>query len=110
MAIEEPKGRLDVELSAHLAFSIGAACLGNALNPVEHQQGRQRQLGVAGAEQLAPAASQEILVVEAVTPVIHLRDAPFGPGAKRTANPGVLVSQAPAHRKRGAAFVSFCAR
>ena len=53
-------------------FAVFAAGLGDLGNAVEHQHRRQRQLRPL-AEQLAAAAGQEILVVEACTPVVHSR-------------------------------------
>ena len=65
VAGEEPvEGRVagNLELGHDLALAVRAAGLGDAGNAVEHEHRRQRQLGVAGAEQLAPAAGQQILV------------------------------------------------
>ena len=71
MAAEKPEVGLDVELRAHLALAVGAARLGDLADPVEHQHRRQRQLRVAGAEQFAAAAGEEILVAETVAPIGH---------------------------------------
>src|SRR5689334_13521123 len=71
MAAEEPEVRVHVELSAHHALAVLAAGLGNLGNAVEHQHRRQRQLGVAGPEQLAPAAGQQILILIATAPIEH---------------------------------------
>ena len=53
---------------------------------VEHQHRRQRQLRVAGAEQLAAPAGQQILVVELVPPLCHrsFRLFPLGMRTSRT--------------------------
>jgi hypothetical protein len=40
------------------------AILGDGGDAVEHQHGRQRQLGIAGPKQLAPGAGQQALKVE----------------------------------------------
>ena len=64
MALEEPQVGHDVELGHHLALAIFAAIGTNVGDAVEHQHRRQRQLGVTGTEQFAPAASQEILIGE----------------------------------------------
>ena len=64
MAAEKPEVGLDVEFRAHHPFAMRAAGLGDLGNPVEHQHGRQRQLRIAGAEQLAAPAGQQVLIVE----------------------------------------------
>ena len=71
MAGEEPEVGLEIEHGAHQAFAVFAAGLGDLGDAVEHQHGRQRQLGIAGAEQFAAAAGQQVLVAEAAAPVRH---------------------------------------
>ena len=61
VAGEEPEVGLDVELGADLALAVLAAVLADLGDAVEHQHRRQRQLGVARAEQLAPAAGEQAL-------------------------------------------------
>ena len=61
---------------AHQALAVFAAGLGDLGDAVEHQHRRQRQLGVAGAEQLAAAAGQEVFVVKARTPLLHPHPVP----------------------------------
>ena len=65
MAGEEPEVRLDVEFGADEAlveFAAGLADLGDA---VEHQHRRIGQLRIAGAEQFAAGAGQQILIAVA---------------------------------------------
>ena len=52
----------NLELGHDLALAVRAAGLGDAGDALEHEHRRQGQLGVAGAEQLAAAAGQQILV------------------------------------------------
>ena len=66
VAEEKPEVRLHIEFGADHALAVLAAGLGDLGDAVEHQHRRQRQLGVAGAEQLAAAAGQQIFVVETV--------------------------------------------
>src|SRR6516165_188498 len=49
---------LEVEHAADQAFAVFAAGFRDLGDAVEHEHRRQRQLGVAGAEQLAPRAGQ----------------------------------------------------
>ena len=59
MAAEEPVETAVArhrQLGGDLAFAVRAARLGDGGDAVEHQHGGQRQLGVAGAEQLAAPA------------------------------------------------------
>ena len=58
MAGEKPEIRLEFEHGADQSLAIFAACLRDLGNAVEHEHGRQRQLGIAGAEQFAPSAGQ----------------------------------------------------
>lgn len=48
-----------------------AALFGYLCNSVEHKHRGQRKLGIAFAEQLAPAACQQILVAEAILSLCH---------------------------------------
>src|SRR5690606_21179735 len=51
MAGEEPEIGADVELGHDLALAVGAAILVDVRDAVEHEQRRQRQTGIARAEQ-----------------------------------------------------------
>ena len=64
MAGEEPEVRLHLELGADQALAVLAAGLRDLGDAVEHQHRRQRQLRPFG-EQLAAAAGQQVLVLEA---------------------------------------------
>src|SRR3546814_1163570 len=68
VAGEEPQVRLDIEFGLDLALAVFAAVADDFHDPVEHQHGRQRQPGIALAEQLAMRASQKIFVGIAVLP------------------------------------------
>src|SRR5262249_55229741 len=50
VAGEEPKVPLEVEHGTHPSLAIPAARFPHPGNAVEHQHGRQRQLGIARAE------------------------------------------------------------
>ena len=71
VAGEEPEVGLEIEHGAHQALAVFAAGFRDLGNAVEHQHRRQRQLGIAGPEQFAAAAGQQILVAEACAPVLH---------------------------------------
>src|SRR5215831_9983820 len=58
MAGEEPQVRLELEHGADQAFAVFAAGFRDLGDAVEHEHRRQRQLGVARAEQFAPRAGQ----------------------------------------------------
>ena len=62
MAFEKPEIRVDVEFGDDVALIISTAVVGYLDDAVEHQHRRQRQLGVAGTEQLAVPTGQQILV------------------------------------------------
>src|SRR5436190_17310390 len=49
----------NIELGHDLALAVSAPRLRNAGDPIEHEHGRQRQLGVPAAEQLAATAGQQ---------------------------------------------------
>ena len=78
MAAEEPEIGLDVEFGADKALAVGAAVFGDLDDAVEHQHRRQRQLGVALAEQLAAAAGQKVFIRELRASLAHLG---FFPGS-----------------------------
>ena len=61
MAFEEPEVGIDVELGHDFALAVLAAVIGDRGDAVEHQHRRQRQLGIAGAEQLPPGAGEQAL-------------------------------------------------
>ena len=64
MAFEEPEIGLDIEFGVDLALVEQAAGIGDTADAVEHQHGRQGQLGIAGAEKLAARAGQQRLKIE----------------------------------------------
>ena len=99
MATEKPKIRIDVELRAHASLAVGASGFGDLADPVEHQHRRQRQLRIAGSEQLAATAGDEILITETGTPFTHARGLSLGPRARaeasrRRGNTRALLSKA----------------
>ena len=70
MAGEKPKVRLHVELGPDQALAVLAALFRDLGNAVEHQHGRQRQLGALD-EQLPPTAGQEVLEFELIAAGLH---------------------------------------
>ena len=60
VAGEEPEVGLDVELGHDLALAVLAAGVGDLHDAVEHQHGRQRQLRVAGPEQVPLGALDQV--------------------------------------------------
>src|SRR5882724_3867125 len=102
MTAEEPEVRLHVELGADQPPAVLAAGFGNLADAIEHQHRRQRQLGVAGAEQLAPAASQQILVFITAAPIQHPLSASQCPDKARWPEPGSIVPREPEHPAFGA--------
>jgi hypothetical protein len=72
MAGEEPEIGTHVELGADHALAVRAAGLRDFGDPVEHQHGRKRKLGVALTEQFAASAGQQVFVFEARAPIAHL--------------------------------------
>src|SRR4029077_98021 len=56
MAGKEPQVRLEIEHSTNQAFPVLAAGFCDLGDAIEHEHGGQRQLGIAGAEQLAACA------------------------------------------------------
>ena len=71
MAGEEPEVGLQVEHGPDQALAVFPALFGDLGDSVEHQHRRQRKLGIARPEQLAAAAGEQILVVEAGPLVFH---------------------------------------
>ena len=71
MAAEKPEVRLHIEFGADQALAVLSAGFGDLADAVEHQHRRQRQLRIAGAEQLAAAAGQQILVFVTAAPIQH---------------------------------------
>ena len=71
VAFEEPEVRSNVELGPHLAAIMAAASVVDAGDAVEHQHGRERQLGIAGAEKLAASAGEELFVGIGVLALRH---------------------------------------
>src|SRR4051812_13580641 len=72
VAGKETEGRLEGEHRADHALAVFPTPLGDLRDAVEHQHRRQRQLR-ALVEQLAPAASQKVFVLEAIAPALHPR-------------------------------------
>src|SRR5580704_14610799 len=72
MAGEEPEVGLEIEHRPHQALAVFAARFRDFGNAVEHQHGQQRPLD----EKLAPAAGQQILIVEVRTAILHPYSAP----------------------------------
>ena len=70
MASEEPEVRLDVEFGAHLPLAVLAALVADRGDAVEHEHGRERQLGIARTEKLAAAAGEQLLVIKARRAVV----------------------------------------
>ena len=62
VAVEEPEILPDVELGLDLTLAVFAASLRNLGDAVEHQHRRQRQLRIAGAEQIAMATGKQVFV------------------------------------------------
>jgi hypothetical protein len=71
MAGKEPEIRLDIKLRPHMALAVDSAVLADGGNPVEHQHGWQRQLGIAGAEKLTATAGQKLIPGEAGAALGH---------------------------------------
>src|SRR3984957_12012223 len=63
VAGKEPEVGFQVQHRAHQTFAVFAAHFRDFGNAIEHQHGRQRQLRTLDKE-LAPAAGQQILIVE----------------------------------------------
>src|SRR5262249_21253315 len=68
---EKPQVRLHVEFGHDATPAVLAALLLHLGDAVEHQHWRQRQLRIAGAEQLAPRASEQVLVIELFATLDH---------------------------------------
>jgi len=62
VAAKEPEVGLDVEFSYDLAKPGSPTILGDFGDPIEHQHGWQRQLGIPRTEKLSTAAGQKILI------------------------------------------------
>src|SRR6516165_9264537 len=60
MAIEEPEVGPHVEFRDDMALAVRAAALGDRDDPIEHQHGRQGQLGVAGPEEVAAGTGEQV--------------------------------------------------
>src|SRR5262245_62072100 len=71
MAGEEPEVGLHVELGDDPPPAVLAALFLDLADAVEHQHRRQRQLGIARAEQLAASTGEKLLVVELIPPLWH---------------------------------------
>ena len=68
MTLEKPQIRPDIQFRQDFSLAVVSAAVADLDDPVEHQKGRQGQLRVALAEQLALGASQEIVVRKAAFP------------------------------------------
>src|SRR5580704_1665644 len=75
MAGKEPQVRLHLELGAGKAAAMLAAVVGYLADAIEHQHRRQRQLRACG-KHLAASARQEVLKLEARTPILHCQKSP----------------------------------
>src|SRR5690606_30788907 len=64
VAGEEPEVGADVELRPDHALAVAAALGGDFRDPVEHQHRRRGEARVAGAEQFAPGAGEQLLAIE----------------------------------------------
>jgi len=62
VAGKKPEIRCDIELTDHVALAERAAIDRNFGDPVHHQHGRDRQLGVAGAEIAALAGFEQVFL------------------------------------------------
>src|SRR5262245_36424300 len=71
MARKEPEVGLHVELGDDPPPAMLAALFLDFADAVEHQHRRQRQLGVARAEQLPASTGEKVFVVELIPPLWH---------------------------------------
>src|SRR5690606_11215090 len=62
VATEEPEVGTDVEFGDDPALALAAAVRGDLEDAVDHQHGVDGKSGVAGAEQLAVAAADQLLL------------------------------------------------
>ena len=62
---KEPQIRFNIEFSDHFSKSRGTAILGNLGDPIEHQHGRQGQLGISWPEEFTSSTCQEFVEVVA---------------------------------------------
>src|SRR5688572_27465462 len=77
----------DFQLGHDLALAMGAPCLRDGGDALEHQHRRQWQLGIARAEQVAPAAGQQVLVLVARWAFRHFSLFPLVSGAPMLVRP-----------------------
>jgi hypothetical protein len=68
---EEPEIGGDVEFGAQITLVECTAGFRDVGDPVHHQHRRQRQLGVAGSEELAFRTFQDLVISVARLPVDH---------------------------------------
>ena len=71
MAGKKPEIGLHIEFGDDLALAVLTAGIGNMGDAVEHQHRRQGQLRIAGPEQFAAGASQQVLVEKIRFPFRH---------------------------------------
>src|SRR5580704_8393013 len=71
MARKEPQIGFDGERRTHKTLAVGAAFLGDIGDAIEHQHGRERQLCIAGSEQLTASTCKKIFVFKARTAFRH---------------------------------------
>src|SRR5436309_1285884 len=89
MTGKKPHISLDAELGADQSLAMLAPHFGDFADAIEHQHRRQRQLGIALAEQLAPAACEQILILIAAAPSLHSGwFLELGPGRSRNTRAG----------------------
>jgi hypothetical protein len=61
MTAKEPEPLLNIKFGSNEAFIEESPILTDGGNAIEHEHGRQRQLGVAGPEKLTMPTQQEII-------------------------------------------------
>jgi hypothetical protein len=74
MAGEKPlEGRIvgNLELSHYLTLAVRTSRVGDGRDPIKHEHGGQRELGVASPKQLAARARQQVFVLVATPAFRH---------------------------------------
>src|SRR4051812_45592996 len=85
VAGEEPEVRLDVEFGHDLALAVAAALVVDLQDTVDHQHRRQRQLRVAGTEQVPLCTLDKVLKSVTVLLFVHSSPSVGTPQAERAA-------------------------
>src|SRR5690606_28839900 len=67
----EPRVASHLQIRHDLALAMRSAILVDRSDPVEHQHGRKRKLGIARSEQFSAPAGDQIVVVIAWSPLSH---------------------------------------